>query len=85
MKFKDKIKKIIKDAGYNYKIRSWTTQCENGLYENVTVYAGRSIDKIAQKRSRRLVAMWSDIDWDDNEKYAKEKLLKTLENWKVNQ
>jgi choline kinase len=121
LKFKDKIKKIIKDAGYNYKIRSWTVKCENGLYEKVVVYAGKSIEKIAQKRSRRLVAwkdekgewqgdmeavsaqggkgdsifsldyhdktepqkyeMWSDIDWKDDEEYARNKLLKTLENW----
>ena len=117
-----KIKKIIKDAGYNYKVRSWTTKCENGLYEKVTVYASRSIEKIASKRSRRLVAwkdekgvwqgdqeviksqngsgsqiylldyhdkteplkydMYSDIDWNDDEKFAKNKLLKVLENWK---
>ena len=120
--FVDKIRKIIKDAGYNYKVRSWTIQCKNGSYEKVTVYAGRNIEKIASKRSRRLVAwkntkgewegdmdaitaqggqgsviysldyhnsteplkytMFSDIDWNDDEKYAKNKLLKVLENWK---
>ncbi len=122
MKFSEKIKKIIKDAGYNYKIRSWTTKCENGLYEKVFVYAGRNIEKIASRRSRRLIAwkdtkdewqgdmeavkaqggkgsiiycldyydgveplkyvMFSDIDWNDDEEYAKNKLLKVLENWK---
>lgn len=54
--FANKIRKIIKDAGYNYKIRSWTKQCSNGIYEKVSVYAGRNIEKIASKRSRRLVA-----------------------------
>jgi len=118
-KFADKIKKIIKDAGYNYKVRSWN---KFGDYEQVAVYAGRNIEKIASKRSRRLVAwkdtggkwqgdmdavkaqggqgshiysldyhntteplkytMFSDIDWNDDEEYAKNKLLKVLENWK---
>lgn len=121
--FADKIKNIIKGAGYNYKVRAWTTQCVNGRYEKVVIYAGRSIEKIAQNRSRRLVAwknekgewegdmeavrlqggrgdaiysldyhdkteplkyeMWSDIDWDDDEKYAKRKLLKVLESWNL--
>lgn len=121
--FANKIRKIIKDAGYNYKIRSWTKQCSNGIYEKVSVYAGRNIEKIASKRSRRLVAwknekgewegdkeaikaqggrgsaiysldyhdkteplkydMWSDIDWNDDEEYAKNKLLKILENWRM--
>jgi len=27
--------------------------------------------------------MFSDIDWNDDEKYAKNKLLKVLENWKL--
>ena len=119
MNFADKIKKIIKDAGYTYKVRSWNKFAD---YEQVTVYAGRNIDKIASKRSRRLVAwkdtkgewqgdmdavkaqsgqgsqiysldyhdsteplkytIFSDIDWNDDEKYAKNKLLKVLENWK---
>ncbi|MCH8905140.1 MAG: hypothetical protein IIA45_14650, partial [Bacteroidetes bacterium] len=83
-----------------------------------------TIEKIAQKRSRRLVAwkdtggkwqgdmdvvkeqggkgsavylldyhdnieplkytIYSDLDWNDDEKYAKNKLLKVLENWNKN-
>src|SRR3990167_3751006 len=118
MKFKDKIKQIIKDGGFRYKVKSW----ENPEYTKVIVYAGRSIEKIAQKRSMKLVAykdlegkwqgdmeavkqqggkgdrifirdyhdkteplkyvMFSDCDWDEDEKYAKNKLIKILENWK---
>lgn len=131
MKFPDKIKKIIKDAGYNYKVRVFPRKefiRKDGKkviqeYDKVIVYAGRSIEKLAQKRSRKLVAwknekgewegnleiakeqgetgrfiyiidyndnktelikyeMFSDLDWNNNEKYAKNKLLKVLENWK---
>ena len=113
MKFQDKIKSIIKEAGYSYKIRSW----ENSEYTKVIVYAGRSIEKYAQKRSMRLVAwkedgswqgdmeavksqggkgefiylqdyhdtteplkytMFSDFEWNNNEKYAKNILLEIL-------
>lgn len=120
MKFVDKIKKIIKDAGYDYKIRSW--ERNDGEYTKVVVYAGRDIEKLAIKRSMRLVAwkntkgewegdveavksqggrgdkiyirdyhdkteplkytMFSDIEWNDDEEYAKNQLLKVLENWK---
>ena len=111
MNFPEKIKKIIKEAGYDYKIRSW----DRGDYIKVVVYAGKSIEKLATKRSRKLVAwkengkwqgdmdvvksqggkgdfiylmdyhdkteplkyeMFSDLDWDDDEKYAKNQLLK---------
>ena len=128
MNFPDKIKKIIKDAGYNYKIRVFpqSEKCKkNGKivvqeYDKVVVYAGWHIEKLAQKRSMRLVAwkedgkwqgdmdavakqggrgdqifvkdyhdkteplkytMFSNLDWDNNEQYAKQQLLKVLENW----
>jgi len=128
--FGDKIKKIIKDAGYDYKVRVFPKKDEirkkDGKrviqeYDKVVVYAGRHIEKIAQKRSLRLVAwkqngkwqgdleavkmqggkgdkiyirdyhdtteplkyvMYSDLDWNDDEEYAKQQLLKVLENWK---
>jgi len=127
--FGDKIRKIIKDAGYSYKARVYPakeTIRKNGKkivqdYDKVVVYAGRSIEKLAQKRSRRLVAwkedgewqgdmevvreqggkgeriyildyhdktepltytIFSDLDWDDNEEYAKQRLLRVLEKWR---
>ena len=105
--FKDKIKDILKDNGFDYK--------------KVTIYAGRNIEKTAQRRSMKLVAwkengvwqgdldvvkeqgekgdsiylrdyhdkteplkyvMFSDCDWDDDEEYARNKMLKILQNWK---
>ena len=127
--FGEKIKDILKENGYSYKIRYEPSgeSFSRGKkiirdYEKVIIYAGRSIEKYAQKRSRKLVAwkntkgewegdleiakqqgykgsaiylmdyhdkteplkytMYSDCDWDDNEEYAKNKLLKTLSNWK---
>lgn len=128
--FGDKIKKIIKDAGYDYKVRVFPKKDKirkkDGKrfiqkYDKVVVYAGRHIKKIAQKRSLRLVAwkengkwtgdmkavktqgnkgdkiylrdyhdtteplkytMFSDLDWDDDEEYAKQQLLKILKDWK---
>ena len=130
MKFGDKIKKIIKDAGYNYKVRIFPQKDEirkkDGKryiegYDKVVVYAGRKIEKLATRRSLRLVAwkengkwvgdmevvksqggngdsiyvrdyhdttellkyvMYSDLNWDDDEEYAKNQLLKILEKWK---
>lgn len=119
MEFQDKIKKIIKKNGYSYKIRSW----KNSEYTKVVIYAGRNIEKLAQKRSMKLVAykdlkgnwqgdmeavkqqkgkgdkiylrdyhdtveplkyvMFSDCDWNDDEVYAKNKLLKVLKGWKI--
>jgi len=136
--FGDKIKKILKDNGYSYRVRVYPTK--EGVinragkkvfqdYEKVVIYAGRSIEKIATKRSTRLVAwknekgvwegdletlrqfgdrmsdgsytgsalyirdyhdktdllkyvMFSDCDWNDDEEYAKNKMLKIMENWK---
>ena len=127
--FGDKIKTILKSNGYFYKIRyeprgesfrrGKKVVCD---YDKVTIYAGRSIEKSAVKRSRKLVAwrnlkgewegdldvvqqqggkgsaiyvldyhdkteplkyvMFSDLDWNDDEKYARNKMLKILENWK---
>lgn len=126
--FGEKIKNILKENGYDYKIRfnpkgesfkrGKKVICD---YDKVTIYAGRNIKKIAQRRSMKLVAwkengvwqgdldvvkqqsgkgdsiylrdyhdkteplkyvMFSDCDWDDDEEYAKNKMLKTLENWK---
>ena len=129
--FGDKIKKILKDNGYSYRVKVYPKK-EPVInragkkffqeYDKVVIYAGRNIEKIAQKRSKRLVAwknekgewegdkeviasqnrsgkyiylldyhdkteplkyvMYSDIDWNDDEKYAKNKMLKILENWK---
>lgn len=128
--FGEKIKDILKDNGYSYKIRYEPRgeRFRNGKkiicdYEKVVIYAGRSIEKIAQKRSRKLVAwknekgewegdleiakqqgykgsaiylmdyhdkieplkyiMYSDCDWDDDEEYAKNKMLKIMANWKL--
>ena len=129
--FGDKIKKILKDNGYSYRVKVYPIK--EGVvnragkkvfqdYEKVVIYAGRNIEKIAQKRSKRLVAwknekgewegdqevirsqngsgskiylldyhdktepikyvMFSDCDWDNDERYAKNKMLKILENWK---
>ena len=89
--FGEKIKNILKQNGYNYKIRyepkgesfrrGKKVVCD---YDKITIYAGRSIEKIAQKRSTEPLkyVMYSDCDWDDNEEYAKNKMLKILENWK---
>ena len=128
MSFGDKIKKIIKDAGYNYKVRVYPRKDiirKDGKkfiqeYDKVIVYAGVEIEKLATRRSLVLVAwkengkwkgnmeavkaasgagdkivrweyhdrtellkytMYSDLDWDDNEEYAKQKLLKVLKSW----
>lgn len=127
--FGEKIKDILKENGYTYKIRYEPNgeSFKRGKkiicdYEKVTIYAGRNIEKIAQKRSRRLVAwkntkgewegdlevvkqqggkgsaiylldyhdkteplkyvMYSDCDWNDDEKYAKNRMLKILANWR---
>src|SRR3990167_3988340 len=126
--FGEKIKKIIKENGFDFKIRfeprgesfrrGKKIVCD---YEKVTIYAGRSIEKTAQCRSMKLVAwkengvwqgdldvvkqqggkgdsiylrdyhdkteplkyvMFSDCDWNDDEEYAKNKMLKIMENWK---
>ncbi len=130
-KFGDKIKKIIKDAGYNYKVKVYPRKDEirkkDGKryiqeYDKVVVYAGRHTEKLATKRSMRLVAwkengewqgnmeavqqqggqggdriytkdyhdtteplkytMFSDLDWNNAEEYAKQRLLEVLEKWK---
>ena len=128
--FGDKIKRILKDNGYSYRVKVYPKK--EGVinragkkvfqdYEKVVVYAGRNIEKIAQHRSMKLIAwkengvwqgdldvvkqqggkgdsiylrdyhdkteplkyvMFSDCDWDDDEEYAKNKMLKILENWK---
>ena len=129
MNFPDKIRKIIKNAGYNYKIKVFPRgkkYKKNGKiviqeYDKIVVYAGWHIKKLAQKRSMRLVAwkedgkwqgdmdvvanqggkgdrifikdyhdkteplkytMFSNLSWNDNEQYAKQQLLKILENWR---
>lgn len=128
MNFGEKIKSIIKQNGYTYKIRYFPNEYERkgkkivADFEKVIIYAGRSIEKTASKRSKKLVAwkntkgewegdldvveqqggkgsaiylmdyhdkkeplkyvMYSDLDWNDDEKYAKAKMLKILENWK---
>ena len=62
MNFGEKIKKIIKENGYTCKIRYFPKEYTRGDknieadFEKVIVYAGRNIEKIAQKRSRKLVA-----------------------------
>jgi len=115
--FGDKIKKIIKDAGYDYKVRVFPKKDEfrkkNGRrfiqdYDRVVVYAVRVAWKEDGKWTGDMKAveaqggkggeiyirdyhdtteplkytMFSDLDWDDNEEYAKQQLLKVLENWK---
>ena len=63
--FGEKIKKILKDNGYSYRVRVFPKK--EGVvnragkkvfqdYEKVIIYAGRSIEKYAQKRSKKLVA-----------------------------
>ena len=128
--FGDKIKKILKENGYLYRVKIYPKK--EGVinragkkvfqdYDKVVVYAGRNIETIAQRRSMKLVAwkengvwcgdldvvkeqggkgdsiylryyhdkteplkyvMFSDCDWDDDEEYAKNKMLKILEIWK---
>ena len=129
--FGDKIKQLLKDNEYSYRVRVFPKK--EGVinrkgkkvfqdYEKVVIYAGRNIEKTAQKRSRKLVAwknekgkwegdqeiiksqngsgsqiylldyhdkteplsytMFSDLDWNDDEEYEKNKMLKILENWK---
>ena len=127
--FGDKIKKILKDSGYSYRVKVYPIK--EGVinragkkifqdYDKVVIYAGRSIEKTAQRRSMKLVAykdlegkwqgdleavreqggkgdriylrdyhdkteplkyvMFSDCDWNDDEEYAKNKMLKIMEN-----
>lgn len=62
--FGGKIEDILRKNGYDYRIRIFPKQdkfLKNGKrfiqeYEKVVIYAGRSIEKYAQKRSRKLIA-----------------------------
>lgn len=126
--FGEKIKRILKENGYNNKIRYFPNEYERkgkkirADFEKVIVYAGRSIEKLASKRSRKLVAwknekgewegdldvvkqqegkgssiylldyhdkkeplkyvIYNDYDWNDDEEYAKNLLLKMVAKWK---
>jgi len=79
--FGEKIKNILKNNGYHYAVKIFPRK-ENYFskkkgktitqdYEKVVIYAGRKIEKPAQKRSRRLIA-WK------NEKGEWEGDLETL-------
>src|SRR3990167_3922932 len=73
-RFGDKIKKILKDNGYSYQVKVYPIK--EGVinragkkvfqdYERVVIYAGRNIEKIAQKRSKRLIAWKNEKgDWE---------------------
>jgi len=77
MNFGDKIKKILKDNGYSYRIKVFPRK-ENYFskkkgkvitqdYDKVVIYAGRSIEKYATKRSKRLVAWKNEKgEWEGN-------------------
>jgi len=71
MNFPDKIKSILKKYNFNYRVRVFQKK-ENVFslkkgkyvtqdYDKVIIYAGRNIEKYAQKRSRRLIA-WKNPD-----------------------
>lgn len=72
--FGEKIKKILKDNGYSYKVKVFPKK--EGVinragkkvfqdYEKVVIYAGRSVETTAQKRSKRLIA-WKNTkgEWE---------------------
>ena len=78
--FGEKIKKIVREAGYKYKVRIEPRgeHFRRGKkiiqdFDKVVVYAGRSIEKIAQKRSRKLVA-WKNIkgEWEGDLEVVKQ-------------
>jgi len=75
LSFGDKIKKILKDNGYKYRIKVFSKK-ENYFskkkrrtitqdYDKVVIYAGRNIKKYATKKSKRLVA-WKNTqgEWE---------------------
>lgn len=71
--FGNKIKEILSKNGYNYRVRIFPQQdkiLKNGKrfiqeYEKVVIYAGRSIEVSASKRSKRLIA-WKNTkgEWE---------------------
>lgn len=71
--FGNKIKEILRKNGYNYRVRIFPQQdkiLKNGKrfiqeYEKVVIYAGRSIEVSASKRSKRLIA-WKNTkgEWE---------------------
>lgn len=73
--FGDKIKKILSDNNYSYRLKIFPQKekcLKNGKkfiqeYDKIVIYAGRSIEKSAQRRSRKLVA-WKNPDgkWEGN-------------------
>ena len=129
--FVTKIKNILKENGYAYRIKvypkkeGWINSKGKKVfqdYEKVVIYDGRNIEKLAQRQSKKLIAwkntkgewegdldavmkqggkgdsiylrdyhdkteplkyvMYSDFEWNDAEKYAKNKMLKVLETWR---
>lgn len=62
--FGNKIKKILSENGYDYRVRIFPRQdkiLKNGKrfiqeYEKVIIYSGRNVEVMASKRSKRLVA-----------------------------
>lgn len=79
--FGDKIRQLLKDNGYSYRVRVFPKK--EGVinragkkvfqdYEKVVIYAGRNIEKIAQKRSRRLVAWKNEKgEWEGDQEVIK--------------
>ena len=80
--FGNKIKKILKENGYNYRIRIFPRQdkvLKNGKkyiqeYEKVVIYAGRNIEKYNSRRSRKLIVFKNEKGvWEGEEEYLKDK------------
>lgn len=83
MTFGDKIKKILRDNGYSYKVKVFPRK-ENYFskkkgktitqdYDKVVIYAGRNIEKYASKRSKKLVAWKNEKgEWEGDLQIVKE-------------
>jgi len=80
--FGEKIKKILKENGYTYKIKvypkkeGWINSKGKKVYqdyEKVVIYAGRNIEKLAQRQSRKLVAFKNTKgEWEGDLEAVKE-------------
>jgi len=66
--FGNKIKKILENNGYSYRVRIFRGQD----YEKVVIYAGRTVEVSASRRSKKLVA-WKNQkgDWEGDLEVAK--------------
>lgn len=69
--FAEKIRNIIKESGYDCKVRAFT---KNRDYVHLVVYAGRNIESINSRRSRKLVVFKNlKGEWEGEKDYLEDK------------